>query len=81
MEDAFLSRHFLAGSTSYIFKITCLAFHRAVFFNDIPVACYSSHKHLGMYLHEKLNFGYHITGKIVKANKVMGVIKRIHNVL
>ena len=34
-----------------------------------------------MYLHEKLNFGYHITGKIVKANKVMGVIKRIHNVL
>ena len=57
------------------------AFNLAVFFNDIPVACYSSHKHLGMYLHEKLNFGYHITGKIVKANKVMGVIKRIHNVL
>ena len=28
----------------------------AVFFNDIPVTCFSIHKHLGMYLDEKLNF-------------------------
>ena len=28
------------------------AFHPAVFFNDIPVARYSTQKHLGMYLDE-----------------------------
>ena len=51
------------------------ASHPAVFFNDIPVARCSTHKHLGMYLDEKLNFGYHITEKIAKSNKGIGVIK------
>ena len=49
------------------------------FFNDIPVARCSTHKHLSMYLDEKLNFGHHITEKNTKANKVIGVIKKIHN--
>ena len=40
------------------------ASHPAVFFNDIPVARCSTHKHLGMYLDEKLNFE-------TKANKVL----------
>ena len=31
------------------------ASHPAVFFNDIPVACCSTHKHFGMYFDEKLN--------------------------
>ena len=57
------------------------ASHPAVFFNDIPVARCSTHKHLGMYLDEKLNFGHHITEKIAKANKGIGVIKKLHNVL
>ena len=33
----------------------------AVFFNNITVARCSTHKHLDMYLDEKLNFGHHIT--------------------
>ena len=57
------------------------ASHPAVFFNDIPVARCLTHKHLGMYLDEKLNFGHHITEKIAKANKGIGVIKKLHNVL
>ena len=52
------------------------ASHRAVFFNDIPVARCLTHKHLGMYLDEKLNFGHHITEKIAKVNKGIGVIKK-----
>ena len=53
----------------------------AVFFNDIPVTCFSIYKHLGMFLDEKLNFDHHITEKIAKANKGIGVIKKLHNVL
>ena len=49
--------------------------------NDIPVSRWSTHKHLGIYLAEKLNFGHHITEKIAKANKGIGVIKKLHNVL
>ena len=55
--------------------------HSVVFFNDIPVARCSTHKHLGMYLDEKLNFGHHITEKTAKANKGIGVIKKLHGVL
>ena len=57
------------------------ASYPAVFFYDIPVAGCSTHKDLGMYLDEKLNFGHHITEKIAKANKGIGVIKKLHNVL
>ena len=57
------------------------ASHPAVFFNDIPVACCSTYKHLGMYLNEKLNFGHQITEKIVKASKGIGVIKKLHGFL
>ena len=34
-----------------------------------------------MYLDEKLNFGHQITEKIAKANKGIGAIKKLHNVL
>ena len=60
------------------------ASHHAVFFNDIPVACCLTHKHLGMYLDEKLNSGHQITEKIAKANKGIGVnvlVLKLHNVL
>ena len=47
------------------------ASHPAVFFNDTPIACCSTHKHLGMYLDEKLNFEESPqTKKIVKTTKV-----------
>ena len=49
------------------------ASHPAVFFNDIPVAHCLTHKHLGMYLDETQNVGHHITEKITKANKSIGV--------
>ena len=43
----------------------------AVLFNEIPVACCSTHKHLGMYLDEKLNFEESPqTKKIVRTTKV-----------
>ena len=56
------------------------ASHPAVFFYDIPVAGCSTHKDLGMYLDEKLNFGRHIAEKI-KSNKGIGLIKTLHNFL
>ena len=34
-----------------------------------------------MYLDEKLNFFHHITEKIAKANKDIGVIKKLQNAL
>ena len=57
------------------------ASHPAVSFNDIPAVRCSTHKHLVMYLDEKLNFCHHLTEKIAKTNKGIGVIKNIHNVL
>ena len=45
------------------------ASHPAVSFNDITVARCSTHKHLGMYLDEKLNFGHHITEKNCKSQQ------------
>ena len=53
------------------------AFYPTVFFNDIPVAHCSTNKHLGMYLDKTLNSGHHITEKIAKANKNIGVIKKL----
>ena len=41
----------------------------------------SSQKHLGIYLDEKLNFIHHIKEKISKANKDVGVIKKLNNTL
>ena len=41
----------------------------------------SSQKHLGIHLDEKLNFIYHIKEKIPKANKGIGVIKKLNNTL
>ena len=50
-------------------------FHPTVLFNNIPVQCSTVQKHLGVYLDEKLNFNTHITEKIGKASKGIGVIK------
>ena len=45
---------------------------KAVKASHLAVAHCSTHKRLGMYLDEKLNFGHHTTEKIVKANKGIG---------
>ena len=51
--------------------------HPAVFFNEDPVAKASSQKHLGMHLAEKINFNTHIKEKTSKANKGIGIIRKI----
>ena len=45
------------------------AFNTIVFLNNILVAHCSTHKHLGMYLDEKLNFGHYITKNLQKPTK------------
>ena len=53
------------------------ASHPTVFFDDIPVAHCSTHKHLGMYLDEKLNFGHHITEKNCKSQQTYTCYQKI----
>ena len=49
-------------------------------FNTVPVACAACQKHIGLYLDEKLNLNHHINVKISKANKGIGITKRLsHN--
>ena len=38
-------------------------------------------KHLGIQLNEKLNFSNHIKEKLSKANKGIGVLRKLYNVL
>ena len=55
--------------------------HPTITFNTVPVAHASCQKHLGLYLDEKLNFNHHINVKISKANKGIGIIKRLSHIL
>ena len=55
--------------------------HPTVFFNEAPVAHTSCQKHLGLHLDEKLNFNTHVKEKITKANKGIGVIRKVAHVL
>ena len=58
-------------------KRTKKLFHPTVLFNNIPVERSTVQKHLGVYLDEILNFNTHITEKIGKAGKGIGVIKKL----
>ena len=49
--------------------------HPPLFFNNIEVKQVNEHKHLGLTLDYKLNFGSHIKEKIAIAMKGVGVIK------
>jgi hypothetical protein len=51
--------------------------HPPISFNNSPVVFLQSQKHLGMILDSKLNFEEHINEKILKINKVIGILKRI----
>ena len=55
--------------------------HPTTTFNTVPVAYTSCQKHLGLHLDEKLNFSQHINIKISKANKGIGIIKRLSHIL
>ena len=49
--------------------------HPPILFDSIMVKQVNEHKHLGLTLHSKLTFTKHITEKISKAKKGVGVIK------
>ena len=55
--------------------------HPPTTFNAVPVACTPSLKYLALNLNEKLNFSQHINIKISKANKGIGIIKRLSHIL
>ena len=51
-------------------------------FNNCIISPSDSHKHFGMILDSKLNFKCHLSDeKISKANKGIGIIKRLYNFL
>ena len=52
-----------------------------IFFNERPVAHTSCQTCLGMQLDEKLNFNTHIKEKIAKANKGIGIIRKLAHLL
>ena len=49
----------------------------SAFFNDIIVEKLTSQKHLGIYLDENLDFSAHLKEKISKANRSIGIIKKV----
>ena len=52
--------------------------HPVLIFNDSPVVSSTSQKHLGLILDSKLNFNDHLKEKISKANRGIGIIKRLY---
>ena len=55
--------------------------HPVLIFNDSPVKQVLEHKHLGLILQPNLSFVKHITEKIKKANKNIGIIKHLNKFL
>ena len=55
--------------------------HPSVTFNIAPESCRTCQKHLGLYLDEKLSFYDLINARISKANKGIGIIKRLSKTL
>ena len=52
--------------------------HPAIYFNNFPISSKPYTKHLGMALDSKLNFDVHLDEKISKANKGIGMLKKLH---
>ena len=52
--------------------------HPAIYFNNFPISSEPCAKHLGMFLDSKLNFNTHLNDKICKANKGIGIIKKLN---
>ena len=53
----------------------------AVQFNDTPVACANTQKHIGSFLDEKLFFSHHLKGTLDKGMKGVNVIRKTNNVI
>ena len=62
-------------------KKTIKTTHSQIAFNNVAVVQSSYQKHLGVYLHQKLNFTHHIKEKVNKANKSIAVIKQLQTKL
>ena len=61
----------------YINKV----YHSPLLPNNSTVQQISSQKHLRIHLDEELTFKHHINGKINKANKGIGIIRKLKNIL
>ena len=55
--------------------------HPPIYFNNVPVVSQPFTKHLEMILDSKLNFNQHLSEKICKANKGIGLLKRLRHKL
>lgn len=55
--------------------------HPDLYFNNLAVTSAPVQKHLGLFLDKKLTFNHHLKGKIAKANKGIGIIKRMYSYL
>ena len=51
--------------------------HTSLTFNNMPVANEGVQKHLGLYLDNQLSFNHHLKEKLSKANKGIGIIKKL----
>ena len=56
-------------------------YHPPFLFNNSTVQQLSTQRHLGIHLDEELTFKHHINEKINKANKGVGIICKINNIL
>ena len=56
-------------------------YHPPLLFNGNKVSKVNEHKHLGLILDKKLSFEKHINEKIIKAKKIIGIIKHLSNYL
>ena len=63
------------------FRKTQKVIHSQAVFNNMPVVHSSCQKYLGTYLDERLNFSNHIKENISKANKGIGILRKLYNVL
>ena len=55
--------------------------HNQVYFNHNSVKQVPSQKHLEMYLDTKLNFQEHLTNVLRKVNKIIGLLRKLQDVL
>ena len=55
--------------------------HPSIYFNNNPIEQVSSQKHLGMILDAKLNFQEQIKNLLTKVNKIIGLLRKLQNIL
>ena len=53
--------------------------HPGLVFNNSPVISLDFQKHLGLILDRRLNFNHHLKENISKANKEIGLIRRLYH--